>query len=107
MAGEKQVGDIVYQVSMDVKKLLLSQKQTDSQLTLLEDRFNKTTKSVKNAEKSIFSLSNVAKGLAGYLSASAVAGYADAWTSLNNKLVNAVRVNEDLLSVTERVFNLT
>ncbi|WGL99179.1 tape measure protein [Arsenophonus sp. aPb] len=106
MSNERPVGEIVYQVSMDVQKLLTTYKQVDNRLDSLEGRFNKTTKSINGTEKSIFSLSNVAKSLAGYLSASAVAGYADAWTSLNNKLVNAVRVNEDLLSVTERVFNL-
>ncbi|RAZ53227.1 hypothetical protein DP194_23410, partial [Enterobacter hormaechei subsp. xiangfangensis] len=36
-----------------------------------------------------------------------VAEYADAWTTLNNKLANALRPSEQLVDVTERVFNIT
>ncbi|WMA77674.1 tape measure protein [Enterobacter hormaechei] len=36
-----------------------------------------------------------------------MAEYADAWTTLNNKLANALRPSEQLVDVTERVFNIT
>ncbi len=41
------------------------------------------------------------------LSVQQVAQYADAWTTLNNKLANALRLGEQLVDVTERVFNIT
>ncbi|MEM8275206.1 tape measure protein, partial [Morganella morganii] len=53
------------------------------------------------------SLSRVAASLTAYLSASAVASYAEAWTVLNNKLSNSVRASESLVEVTERVFNIS
>ncbi|MDA4643449.1 tape measure protein, partial [Enterobacter hormaechei] len=53
------------------------------------------------------SLSRVATSLMAILSVQQVAQYADAWTTLNNKLANAIRPSEQLVDVTERVFNIT
>lgn len=53
------------------------------------------------------SLSKVAAALTGYLSASMVASYSEAWTELNNKLSNSVRASESLIDVTQRVFDIS
>lgn len=53
------------------------------------------------------SLSKVAAALTGYLSASMVASYSEAWTELNNKLSNSVRASESLVDVTQRVFDIS
>ncbi|MGL4168946.1 tape measure protein [Morganella morganii] len=102
-----QVGEIVYQVQMDVAQLLTSQRQLDQRLRNIEGRFNRTTTAVNGTERSMASLSRVAASLTAYLSASAVASYAEAWTVLNNKLSNSVRASESLVEVTERVFNIS
>ncbi|HDS6844284.1 TPA: tape measure protein [Morganella morganii subsp. morganii] len=102
-----QVGEIVYQVQMDVAQLLTSQRQLDQRLRNMEGRFNRTTTAVNGTERSMASLSRVAASLTAYLSASAVASYAEAWTVLNNKLSNSVRASESLVEVTERVFNIS
>ncbi|EHI0278385.1 tape measure protein, partial [Escherichia coli] len=62
---------------------------------------------VNGTERSMASLSLVAASLTAYLSVSAVASYAEAWTVLNNKLSNSVRASESLVEVTERVFNIS
>ncbi|HHQ6053969.1 TPA: tape measure protein [Morganella morganii] len=102
-----QVGEIVYQVQMDVAQLLTSQRQLDQRLRSMEGGFNRTTTAVNGTERSMASLSRVAASLTAYLSASVVASYAEAWTVLNNKLSNSVRASESLVEVTERVFNIS
>ncbi|EPD6341273.1 tape measure protein [Proteus mirabilis] len=102
-----QVGEIVYQVQMDVQQLLTSQRQLEQRLNRMDDSFNRTSQSVNNTERSMLSLSKVAASLAGYLSASMVASYSEAWTELNNKLSNSARASESLIDVTQRVFDIS
>ncbi|NIH18421.1 tape measure protein [Morganella morganii] len=101
-----QVGEIVYQVQMDVAQLLTSQRQLDQRLRNMEGGFNRTTTAVNSTERSMASLSRVAASLTAYLSASAVAKYAEAWTVLNNKLVNSIKAGETLAVVNQRVFDI-
>ncbi|HHZ6744631.1 TPA: tape measure protein [Proteus mirabilis] len=101
------VGEIVYQVQMDVEQLLTSQRQLEQRLNRMDSSFNRTSQSVNNTERSMQSLSKVAAALAGYLSASMVASYSEAWTELNNKLSNSVRASESLVDVTQRVFDIS
>ncbi|HED0394297.1 TPA: tape measure protein [Yersinia enterocolitica] len=107
MAGEQQLGNIVYQVEMELGKLITSQQQVNSRLDQMEGKFDATAKSVDRAEKSMFSLSRVATSLATALSVQQVAEYGNAWVTVSNKLVNAIRANEDLLTVTNRVFDIS
>ncbi|WP_163827279.1 tape measure protein [Proteus vulgaris] len=102
-----QVGEIVYQVQMDVQQLLTSQQQLEQRLNRMDSSFNRTSQSVNNTERSMQSLSKVAAALTGYLSASMVASYSEAWTELNNKLSNSVRASESLIDVTQRVFDIS
>ncbi|MCU9571392.1 tape measure protein [Proteus mirabilis] len=101
------VGEIVYQVQMDVQQLLTSQQQLEQRLNRMDSSFNRTSQSVNNTERSMQSLSKVAAALTGYLSASMVASYSEAWTELNNKLSNSVRASESLIDVTQRVFDIS
>ncbi|SPX92951.1 Phage-related minor tail protein [Morganella morganii] len=101
-----QVGEIVYQVQMDVAQLLTSQRQLDQRLRNMEGGFNRTTTAINGTERSMSSLSRVAASLTAYLSASAVASYAEAWTVLNNKLVNSIKAGETLAVVNQRVFDI-
>ncbi|MEW5110554.1 tape measure protein [Morganella morganii] len=100
------VGEIVYQVQMDVAQLLTSQRQLDQRLRNMEGRFNRTTTAVNGTERSMASLSRVAVSLTAYLSVSAVTSYAEAWTVLNNKLVNSIKAGETLAVVNQRVFDI-
>ena len=101
------VGEIVYQVQMDVRQLLTSQQQLEQRLNRMDSSFNRTSQSVNNTERSMQSLSKVAAALTGYLSVSMVASYSEAWTELNNKLSNSVRASESLIDVTQRVFDIS
>lgn len=100
------VGEIVYQVQMDVAQLLTSQRQLDQRLRNMEGGFNRTTNAVNGTERSMVSLSRVAASLTAYLSVSAVTSYAEAWTVLNNKLVNSIKAGETLAVVNQRVFDI-
>ncbi|HAT2372760.1 TPA: tape measure protein [Raoultella ornithinolytica] len=73
----------------------------------MERGFDGTTRAVNNTERSMSSLSGVAVSLAAALSVKQVSEYADAWATVNNKLANSLRPNEQLADVTERVFNIT
>lgn len=107
MASEQQVGNIVYEVEMNVAKLLEAQRQVNDRLEKIEGSFDKTAKSASGAERSFSSLSRVAAALTAALSVQQVAHYADAWTTLNNKLANSIRTGESLVQVTQRVFDIT
>lgn len=107
MSNEKDMGGIVFEVDMEMGKLLSSQQKVNSQLDQMGGKFDSTTKSVDRAEKSMFSLSHVATSLATALSVQQVAEYGNAWVTVSNKLVNAIRANEDLLTVTNRVFDIS
>lgn len=104
--ADQQVGNIVYQVQMNVNQLLTAQRQVNDRLDRLESGFDDTTRSVNNTEKSMLSLSRVALGLASALSIQQVAKYAEAWTVVNNKLANSIKPHEELGDAVNRVFNL-
>ncbi|WP_337027209.1 tape measure protein [Pantoea eucalypti] len=107
MAGEQQVGNIVYEIEMNVARLIEGQRQVNERLNKLDQGFNSTAKSVGNAEKAFASLTKVASALTAAISVQQIAEYGNAWVTVNNKLANSVRANEQLADVTQRVFNIS
>ena len=114
MASEQQVGSIVYEIEMDVARLLDGQRQVNDRLDRLGSGFNNTARSANNAERSFSSLSKVASSLAAALSVQQIVEYANAWIDVSNKLANskralteAVGANEDLSEVLGRVFKVS
>ena len=107
MASEQQVGNIVYEIEMNVARLIEGQRQVGDRLNKLDQGFNSTAKSVGNAEKSFASLTKVASALAAAISVQQIAEYGNAWVTVNNKLANSVRANEQLADVTQRVFDIS
>ncbi|HHD2634034.1 TPA: tape measure protein [Klebsiella pneumoniae] len=103
----ESAGSIYYDIEMDVQGLLVAQQRVNQRLDLMERGFDSTTRAVNNTERSMSSLSGVAVALAAALSVKQVSEYADAWATVNNKLANSLRPNEQLADVTERVFNIT
>ncbi|HBR9510535.1 TPA: tape measure protein, partial [Klebsiella pneumoniae] len=63
--------------------------------------------SIGSMERTMSSLSGVAKGLLAALSVQQVASYADAWTELNNKVANSVRTGETQAEVMQRIFDVS
>lgn len=111
MPGESEmpenVGDIEYVIKADTAQLLRADKQVRDITDGMEGGFNRADKAASSLTSSFGSLSRVATSLMAILSVQQVAQYADAWTTLNNKLANALRPGERLVDVTERVFNIT
>ncbi|MGO3912112.1 tape measure protein, partial [Huaxiibacter chinensis] len=114
MAGTVSAGTIVYEVDMDTARLLQGRRDVDAALSglngsmgRLEASVNRTERSIGSMERTMSSLTGVAKGLMAALSVQQVAQYADAWVTVNNKLANAVRPNEQLADVTQRVFDIS
>ncbi|MGK9173400.1 tape measure protein [Yokenella regensburgei] len=107
MAAEQDAGSIVYTVSADVEPLLIGQKQVNERLDQMEKKFDASTSAIGRTEKSMSGLSRVAVSLTAALSVQQVAAYADAWATVSNKLSNSLRPSEQLVDVTERVFNIT
>ncbi|WP_225208136.1 tape measure protein [Klebsiella pneumoniae] len=103
----ENAGGIYYDIEMDVQGLLVAQQRVNQRLDLMERGFDGTTRAVNNTERSMSSLSGVAVALSAALSVKQVSEYADAWATVNNKLANSLRANEQLADVTERVFNIT
>jgi len=114
MAGTVSAGSITYEVDIDTARLIQGRREVDAALNgmnggmgRLEASVNRTERSIANMDRSMSNLSGVARGLMAALSVQQVANYADAWTTLNNKLANAVRPQEQLIDVTSRVFEIT
>lgn len=103
----ENVGDIEYVIKADTAQLLHADKQVRNVTDGMEGGFNRADKAASSLTSSFGSLSRVATSLMAILSVQQVAQYADAWTTLNNKLANALRPSEQLVDVTERVFNIT
>ena len=103
----ENAGSIYYDIEMNVQGLLVAQQRVNQRLDMMERGFDGTTRAVNSTERSMSSLSGVAVALAAALSVKQVAEYADAWATVNNKLANSLRPNEQLADVTERVFNIT
>ncbi|EJG2193415.1 tape measure protein [Klebsiella oxytoca] len=103
----ENAGGIYYDIEMDVRGLLTAQQRVNQRLDLMERGFDKTTRSIDATESSMSGLSRVAVALTAALSVQQVAEYADAWATVNNKLSNSLRPSEQLVDVTERVFNIT
>lgn len=103
----ENAGGIYYDIEMDVRGLLTAQQRVNQRLDMMERGFDGTTRAVNNTERSMSSLSGVAVALSAALSVKQVSEYADAWATVNNKLANSLRPNEQLADVTERVFNIT
>ncbi|MCA6998224.1 tape measure protein [Dickeya solani] len=102
-----KAGDIYYDIELETAQLLSSQQKTNSALDSLGKGFDRTTRNVESTEKAISSLSRVAVALTAALSVQQVSEYANAWTTVNNKLTNALRPNEQLAEVTQRVFDIS
>ncbi|WP_419721104.1 tape measure protein [Pectobacterium versatile] len=107
MSSEQQVGNIVYQVEMNVARLIEAQRQVNDRLDRMEGGFNSTGRAAQNAERSFASLSRVAGALIAALSVQQVASYADAWTVLNNKVANSVKQGEQQADVMQRIFDIS
>ncbi|ELF2332608.1 tape measure protein [Salmonella enterica] len=103
----QNVGDIEYVIKADTAQLLRADKQVRNVTDGMEGGFNRADKAASSLTSSFGSLSRVATSLMAILSVQQVAQYADAWTTLNNKLANAIRPSEQLVDVTERVFSIT
>ncbi|MEL5331712.1 tape measure protein [Serratia ureilytica] len=112
--AEQDGGSLVYQVDIDTAKMITGSRKASTVLGEMEKQSGKADASLSKLERqaaatgSTFgTLSRVATAVTAALSFREVMSYADAWTTLNNKLANAVRTNETLADVTERVFQIT
>lgn len=103
----QNVGDIEYVIKANTAQLLRADKQVRDVTDGMEGGFKRADKAASSLTSSFGSLSRVATSLMAILSVQQVSQYADAWTTLNNKLANAIRPSELLVDVTERVFNIT
>ncbi|EHC9691440.1 tape measure protein [Salmonella enterica subsp. diarizonae] len=103
----ENVGYIEYVIKADTAQLLRADKQVRDITDGMEGGFNRADKAASSLTSSFGSLSRVATSLMAILSVQQVSQYADAWTTLSNKLANALRPSERLVDVTERVFNIT
>lgn len=84
------VGEIVYQVQMDVGQLLTSQRQLEQRLNRIDDSFNRTSRAANNTEQSMLSLSKVAGVVASALSAGAIINAVDEWGQMAARIKMAL-----------------
>lgn len=103
----QNVGDIEYVIKADTAQLLRADKEVVKATDNMQDGFDAADDAAQSLSSSLGELSKIAAAVMAILSVNQVSQYADAWTELNNKLANALRPNEELVDVTERVFNIT
>ncbi|WP_447868625.1 tape measure protein [Rahnella aceris] len=114
MSGSVDAGSIVYEIDMDTARLLAARREVDAALSglsgtmgRLEASVNRTERSIATVSKTMTGLTNVAKGVAAAISIQQITAYGNAWVTVSNKLVNSVKANEDLFTVTQRVFDIS
>lgn len=114
MSGSVDAGSIVYEIDMDTARLLAARREVDTALSglsgtmgRLEASVNRTERSIATVSKTMTGLTNVAKGVAAAISIQQITAYGNAWVTVSNKLVNSVKANEDLFTVTQRVFDIS
>nr|EIL0118091.1 tape measure protein [Salmonella enterica]EIL0127506.1 tape measure protein [Salmonella enterica] len=103
----ENLGTIEYIIKADTAQLLTADKEVTKATDNMEDGFGAADDAAQSLSSSLGELSKIAAAVMAILSVNQVSQYADAWTELNNKLANALRQNEELVDVTERVFNIT
>ncbi|MEY0933829.1 tape measure protein [Providencia rettgeri] len=94
MSESKSVGGIHYDVAMDVKPLLSGEKQVYTSLDRMEGSFNKASKSIESAEKSMFSFSKAAVAVTSALSVGAIVHAVDEWGQMAARIKMALKSAE-------------
>lgn len=107
-------GSIVYEVGIDLTGLQAGLRQVNDSLNGLNRTVDINTRHIGSLERQAAStssamsrLSGVAKSLMAALSVQQVASYSDAWTELNNKVSNSIRVGETQAEVMQRIFDVS
>ncbi|WP_272658158.1 tape measure protein [Providencia sp. PROV108] len=91
MAESQSVGGIHYDVAMDVKPLLSGERQVYTSLDRMEGSFNKASKSIDSAEKSMFSFSKAAVAVTSALSVGAIVHAVDEWGQMAARIKMALK----------------
>ncbi|MEQ4665982.1 tape measure protein [Providencia rettgeri] len=91
MSESQSVGGIHYDVAMDVKPLLSGEKQVYTSLDRMEGSFNKASKSIDSAEKSMFSFSKAAVAVTSALSVGAIVHAVDEWGQMAARIKMALK----------------
>lgn len=114
MAGTMNAGRLVYEVDMDTRRLLDARREIDAALNglggtvgRLDVSINRAERSVSSLQRTMSGLSAVARSVIAAISVQQVAAYGNEWVTVNNKLANSVRANEQLAEVTQRVFDIS
>lgn len=114
MAGILNAGKVIYEVDMDTAGILRGRREIEAALAGLggnlgriESSVNRTERSIASMERTLSSLGSIAKGVIAALSIQQVANYAYAWTELNNKVSNSIRIGETQAEVMQRIFDIS
>lgn len=83
----------------ELQRLERQGRSTEQSVGSLADTAGQATSTIKR-------LTGVVAGLSAAMAASEVIKYADAWTTVSNKLVNSVKDHETLAQVQDRVFTI-
>lgn len=107
-------GSLVYEVGIDLTGLQAGLRQVNDSLNGLNRTVDINTRHIGSLEHqaaatstAMSHLSGVAKSLMAALSVQQVASYSDAWTELNNKVSNSIRVGETQAEVMQRIFDVS
>lgn len=84
------LGEIVYDVSMDVQQLLVSQRVLEQRLSQLDSSFDRTSRSVDNASESMFSFSKAAMAVTSAISAGVIINAVDEWGQMAARIKMAL-----------------
>ncbi|MEQ4691396.1 tape measure protein [Providencia manganoxydans] len=88
------LGEIVYDVSMDVQQLLVSQRVLEQRLDRLDSSFDRTSRSVDNASESMFSFSKAAMAVTSAISAGVIINAVDEWGQMAARIKMALNSAE-------------
>lgn len=101
------VGSIEYIASIDFTQMIADQRRIEAGLNQTASHVNGLSRATENATSAFGRLRTMAIAVAGALSIREVLAYADAWTTVNNKLSNSVLAHETQSDVMGRVFEIS
>lgn len=91
MSESQSMGGIHYDVAMDVKPMLSGERQVGSSLDRMEGNFNKASKSIDSAEKSMLSFSKAALAVSSAISVGAIVNMVDEWGQVAARIKMALK----------------
>ncbi|PSH36698.1 hypothetical protein BA192_02135 [Yersinia pseudotuberculosis] len=105
MPGENQLGNIVYNVEMNLRNLIESQRQVDDRLNRMEDGFDRNARSASNLESGMNKLASAIKLVIAATALRELADMVQKYQEMSERVQMATSSQEEFEHVQQRLLN--